>query len=128
MKQTGGKKARTNRLCLAVMSILSMTAFSGCAYSMAEVRDIWKEVAVGYPDCKIMPKIITFDDGFLGGFYVKDKHTVVIDKYASDEVWRHEFRHACGDSMGEEPIAMNGTSVYSWIQTYRQHNEWSDNY
>ena len=111
---------RRKALRTAVLMALCAIVFAGCAYGREEARDMWQQVAMEYPDCKTMPTVITFDNGQEGGFYVVGRNVVVIDKYASADVWRHEFRHACGDTLGESPILLSGNNVNAWIESYQQ--------
>lgn len=129
MKLTGKTKEPLRRRLIIASSALALSLFaSGCAYTHAEILEMWNEVSREYPGCNEMPRIVTLDDGTIGGFYVVGRHTVVIDKYASDEIWKHEFRHACGDKLGEEEAALEGTGIFSLTDSYRRHtgqdNDW----
>jgi hypothetical protein len=50
------------------------------------------------------------------GAYVKNSDTVLLKKYwADEEVVRHEFMHACGDSLGEDAAAFSDRSMYGKV-------------
>jgi hypothetical protein len=113
-KSAGGNLC--GKIGILLATFLCVTVLHGCApYTQAEITRFWNEVAQEYPGCHKMPRIITVDDGSVGGFYYIEGHTVVIDKYASAVVWKHEFRHACGDRLGENFCSPNVDSVLTSI-------------
>lgn len=79
---------------------------SGCAttLSQAEINSLWVKVSAKYSECDLVPKMTYFDIDARGAYYVPSIHTVYIDKYASHNVWKHVFRHACGDEIDDQHV------------------------
>ncbi len=97
-----------NKLIIIFLVLL----FVGCARDFqTEAVYTWKIMQERIPECrdKTMP-VIVFDENLKTmGIYNKDLNLIVL-KYAYVDVLEHEFRHACGDMMGEnyQPIEVGG--------------------
>jgi len=112
--------------------LMFLVALSGCATVSADRVDrIWAQVRSEYPDCNAeKPKVIWVDEPiylfwngekvWCYGVYMKETNTVLLEKdWAGEGTVRHEFRHACGDSLGQKPGKfVDATKFsYAWAKT-----------
>jgi len=104
------------RLLLTGIPVL-MVFMLGCAtarVSGERAQVIWNEVNSEYPHkIEYMPKLVWVDediyiekDGgevFVNGAYSTDNNTIYLREWWADEgTLEHEFRHAHGDTLGED--------------------------
>lgn len=103
--------------------------FTSCAmdflrpYNQREITGMWQEVKATHVVCtdKEMPDIVFFGtDGELMGAYVQPVHTVFIDQYASNDVFKEQFEHACGYVLGGDevynlPVSELGMKIRKYV-------------
>jgi hypothetical protein len=85
-------------ICMAVILI----ALAGCL----TYGELWQQVQEHYPACKDkpMPEIFFSEEMEERGMYIRGLHWVVLNPHTYDtRTIIHEFRHACGDDIGELP-------------------------
>lgn len=84
-------------------------------YACEEVDEdlTWELVREHYPNCQnTKPNIVhvkevkTFDGTKTKGLYLPKLNMILLSKEADLDVLIHEYRHACGDSLGEK-VAFN---------------------
>ena len=104
----------TTRLLIYGLLLCAGTFITGCAtLSTSDMDATWKMVAKDYTTChrpaiKIVPGPVTATIAGkrveVVGFYNATMNMVVLDqdKGTYDFVLEHEYRHACGDRLGEK--------------------------
>jgi len=118
---TGDVEEKEGLAVKNVLLALALLTLTACATYCTQDRidQIWTEVSSQYPGCNKKPNIIAVDNGMMGAFYLPDMRTIVIDKWSLPEVWRHEFRHACGDDPKDEaPLTLHGSSIDDLMLDY----------
>jgi len=112
-----------NKLTALVLAsyVLFLLLSDGCAtVSTDRVTELWDQVRSQYKNCPTeMPTVVWVKepiyvnrdgvDYWCYGAYNKDHNTVLLKEYwAGERTVMHEFRHACGDDLGEHPGKLAG--------------------
>lgn len=90
---------------IALGFIVMLLFINGCSLHEWN-KETWHLVQSEYPDCKStpMPTIYYSDKLEYRGIYCKDLNWVILRHPNDLKALAHEFRHACGDDLGELPI------------------------
>ena len=83
-----------------IVLIATAVMLSGCL----TYGELWSQVQEHYPECQNtpMPEIFFVEEMAEKGMYIHGKHWVVLNPNTYDtRTIVHEFRHACGDPIGE---------------------------
>lgn len=89
---------------------------SGCAtLSQQRIDTVWDSVNTQYGGNNTRPDVVIIDArlaelvkgrrGTVYGLYFIKANVILLDKqFADEDVLEHEFRHACGDNLGENVV------------------------
>jgi len=114
-KRVSVRVNRCRRACWPILLTLPIAAIAGCAsIDRGRVDTLWDEVKAEYPGVeRQMPKVVWTNDDIVYikdgekvwcyGAYISATNTVYLrDEWAGEKTIIHEFRHACGDRLGEK--------------------------
>ena len=92
---------------------LLLLLLSGCAMTPGRMDALWASTAAEYNYTGPQPRVYVIE-GLnwygkpLHGLFYKDRNVILINpddiSWLDTEALEHEYRHVCGDTLGEKPI------------------------
>jgi hypothetical protein len=99
------------RIIGKIITCLIMCVFLFCACQDVDEDFVFERVRNYYPDCQKkkpdvvhVKKVTTVDGTETKGLYLPKLNMILLSEDADIDVLVHEYRHACGDLLGEKII------------------------